>query len=211
MRWLLSYLHTDAAFLLGIVISFMGALPLGTLNITALHLSATQGWWSALQFSAAAVFIEMLAAAACIWGAQRLPEMGAWKRYLTPVAVVVLLLLAAQQFWSAPAASHSIPVLYGIPWVLGLTMSAVNPMQFPFWMGWTTTLTAAGKLTPGRGQYTWYIAGIAVGSMLSFVLFIWLGRVGAARFQAFEQALSWVAGGLYLGFAVYLLGGRKRV
>lgn len=211
MRGLLSYLKTDIALLLGVVISFMGALPLGTLNITALHLSVTQGWWPALQFSIAAVLVEMIAAAICIWGATQLPSMDRWKRWLTPLAVMVLLLLAWQQFSAKTTETHtSIPVLYGLPWVLGFTMSAVNPMQFPFWMGWTTTLTAAGRLRKERRVYVEYLSGIAVGSMFSFVLFIWAGQLGAAWFGQFEQWLSWFAGGLYLAFALYLLGGKKR-
>jgi hypothetical protein len=49
---------------------------------------------------------------------------------------------------------------------LGLFMSALSPMQIPFWFGWSTVLLTKKILQPVQSHYNSYIAGIGVGTLL---------------------------------------------
>ena len=47
-------------FFTGLFISFLGCLPLGTLNIAAMQISVTDGIGPAINFSLGALLVEML-------------------------------------------------------------------------------------------------------------------------------------------------------
>ena len=47
-------------FITGMLISFLGSLPLGTLNVAAMQISITDGYTQAILFSLGSLFIEMI-------------------------------------------------------------------------------------------------------------------------------------------------------
>ena len=47
-------------FFIGMLISFLGSLPLGTLNIAAMQISITDGVMQALQFSVGSLLAEVI-------------------------------------------------------------------------------------------------------------------------------------------------------
>ena len=46
--------------------------------------------------------------------------------------------------------------------LLGALMSAINPVQIPFWFGWSTVLFTKKILEPSRMQYNFYIMFIGL-------------------------------------------------
>jgi threonine/homoserine/homoserine lactone efflux protein len=102
---------------------------------------------------------------------------------------------------------HKSPILNTSlhPYFLGLTMSAVNPVQIPFWFGWSTVLFTKNILLPRNSHYNTYIVGIGLGTLLGNCVFIFGGRIIADRISSNQNILNWVIGGIFLVTALIQL------
>jgi len=76
-------------------------------------------------------------------------------------------------------------------------MCAINPVQIPFWFGWSTVLFTKKILQPVRSQYNSYIIGIGIGTLLGNCVFIFGGKWMVQRINNSEQYLNWIIGGIF--------------
>jgi threonine/homoserine/homoserine lactone efflux protein len=194
----------------GLLISFLGALPLGSLNITAFDISATQNTTNALLFSFAAIFVELVYVRLSLWGNKKIKLEGKWIYVAISLAFLLLLYLA---FSSLTAALHfndvtpTKTVLPKItsPIVLGLLLSALNPLQIPFWLTWNKVLETKRILEHKVLSISSYMLGIGSGTLIGLLVFIYAGKLIVANYEKYTQLSSLILGLLYLGFSIYLL------
>ena len=184
----------------GLFISFLGTLPLGTLNIAAMQISVSDGIRPALMFAAGALLVEVfyvrLSLVAMDWVRKRKKLF----RILEWVTLFIILALAVSSFIAAsdPNVKRNVLLSGNVHrfW-LGLIMSALNPMQIPFWFGWSTVLLTKKVLEPRNSHYNYYIAGIGVGTLIGMALFIFGGRLIVDSLNAHQKQLNWVIGGIF--------------
>ncbi|MDI1356320.1 MAG: LysE family transporter [bacterium] len=194
----------------GLFISFLGSLPFGSLNITAFQITASQTTKAALIFSAAAILVELIIVRLSLNFTDKLKIGSKLFNYLMPVTISLLLFLAVSNFHSATNASNvefsktPFPLIQS-PFLLGLLMSALNPMHLPFWASWNTVLIAKNTLDKQPGMFSFYIFGIAIGSVAGFLIFIFAGRLIFENYTKYSALISWIMGLFYLGFALYLM------
>jgi len=55
----------------GLLISFLGSLPLGTLNVTAFQIASTENLYAAIMFAIAVTLVELLAVKITLIGAEK--------------------------------------------------------------------------------------------------------------------------------------------
>jgi len=166
-------------YCVGLLISFLGTLPLGTLNISALQLSISDGFWPAIDFSLGALIVEIIYVRISLAGIQWIRKQKKIFLFLEWVTLVIVLALAIASFIAAaqPSGNKNVILSNGTPrFLLGMAMSAVNPMQIPFWFGWSTFLFSRKLLEPGENQYSPYLAGIGTGTLIGHIVFIFGGR-----------------------------------
>ena len=84
-------------------------------------------------------------------------------------------------------------------------MSALNPMQVPFWFGWSTVLFNRGVLRQQPSDFNSYILGIGIGTFLGNSVFIFGGRLLVERLNANQHLLNWIIGGIFTVTAVIQL------
>jgi threonine/homoserine/homoserine lactone efflux protein len=187
-------------FFTGLFISFLGTLPLGTLNVAAMQISVSDGIRPALYFSLGALLVEIiyvrLSLVAMDW-VQKQERLFKWLQWFT---VLIILALAVTNFMAAasPHAKKNIILSHTIPrfW-LGVVMSAINPAQIPFWFGWSTALYTKKILLPRNDIYNVYIAGIGIGTFLGNSIFIFGGQLIVSRLNANQGMISWIIGGVF--------------
>jgi len=80
---------------------------------------------------------------------------------------------------------------------LGMAMSAINPMQIPFWFGWSTVLFSRKVLLPKKDHYNAYIAGIGMGTFIGHCIFIFGGRLIVEKLNANENVMQWIIGAIF--------------
>lgn len=188
-------------FVTGLFISFLGALPMGTLNMSAMQISITDGYYPAILFALGALLVEM------IYVRMTLVAMG-WFRAHQKLLIVmewltlfIILVLAASSFYTAmhpslkanPILSNSVHRFW-----LGAGLSAINPLQIPFWFGWSTVLTGKGVLVRQGYNYVYYILGIGIGTFIGFAVFIFGGKLLVDRLDAQQNLIQWILGAVFL-------------
>jgi len=192
-------------FVTGMFISFLGSLPLGTLNVAAMQIGITDGYTAAILFSLGSLLVEMIYVRVSLVGMDWIRKQEKIFKALEWVTLAVVVALAISSFHAAlhPHIGKNIILSSTLPrFVLGATMCAVNPVQIPFWFGWSTVLFAKGVLLPKNSHYNLYIIGIGIGTLLGNCVFIFGGQLIAAKLKSNQNILNWVIGGIFAITAV---------
>lgn len=185
-------------FITGLCISFLGALPLGTLNVAAMQIAVSDGIRPALLFSCGALLVEIcyvrlsLVAMAWVRKQKRLFIILEWFSVLVIAALAVTSFVAAAQ----PSGEGKNVILSNTMhrfW-LGVAMSAINPVQIPFWFGWSTVLLGKGVLQPKVAYYNFYILGIGLGTFIGNAIFIFGGRLIVDKLNTHQMVVNWIIG-----------------
>ncbi len=172
-----------------------------------MQISVSDGIRPALYFSLGALLVEIiyvrLSLKAMDW-VQKQERLFRWLQWFT---VLIIVALAVTNFIAAasPHVQKNIILSHTIPrfW-LGVTMSAINPAQIPFWFGWSTALYTKKILIPRNDIYNAYIAGIGIGTFLGNGVFIFGGQLIVNRLNANQGMISWIIGGVFAVTAVIM-------
>ncbi|HWJ25880.1 MAG TPA: LysE family transporter [Flavisolibacter sp.] len=195
-------------FLMGLFISFLGSLPLGTLNIAAMQISISDGIKAAILFSLGSLTAEVVYVRLSLIAMDWIRKQEKIFKALEWVTLVIVIALAASSFYAAthPSVHKNIILSSNInKYLLGLVMSAVNPVQIPFWFGWSTVLFTKKILEPKDSFYNLYIIGIGLGTLLGNCVFIFGGKLIADKISNNQSILSWVISGIFTITAIIQL------
>ena len=187
-------------FVTGLFISFLGTLPLGTLNIAAMQISISDGIRPAFYFAFGVLLVEIiyvrLSLVAMDWVRRRKKLF----RFLEWFSLLVIAALAVTSFIAAadPHEKKNVLLSYSFHrfW-LGVVLSALNPVQIPFWFGWSTVLFTKGVLLPRNSHYNIYIAGIGVGTFIGNLIFIFGGRLIVDKLNNNQHIIQYVIGTIF--------------
>lgn len=182
------------------LVSFLGSLPLGTLNVAAMQISISDGIRAAFLFSTGSLLAEIIYVRLSLVAMDWIRKQEKIFRVLEWVTLAVVLALAVTSFYAAlhPKVGKNVILSSNMPnIILGFTMSAVNPVQIPFWFGWSTVLFTKKILLPRNNHYNTYIAGIGLGTFAGNLLFIFGGRIIADKISNNQDILNWIIGGIF--------------
>ncbi|RPD51435.1 lysine transporter LysE [Paracnuella aquatica] len=192
-------------FFTGLMISFLGSLPLGTLNVAIMQIAITDGLRPALYFGLGSLTAEVVYVRLSLIAMDWVRKQKALFRALEWVTLLIVLALAISSFYAATHPSIKKNIILSSTlhrfW-LGLFMSALNPVQIPFWFGWSTVLFTKGILQPQAAQYNIYIAGIGIGTLIGNFVFMFGGKLVADNITGNQDVLNWVIGGIFLLTAI---------
>lgn len=187
-------------FLMGLAISFLGSLPLGTLNIAAMQIAISDGITPAILFSLGSLSAEIVYVRLSLIAMDWVRKQHKLFKALEWVTLVIVLALAASSFYAAihPGVQKNVILSSTLNrYLLGLVMSAVNPLQIPFWFGWSTVLFTKKILLPKTNHYNLYILGIGLGTLLGNCVFIFGGKLIATKINNNQNILNWIIGGIF--------------
>lgn len=195
-------------FFTGMLISFLGSLPLGTLNIAAMQIAISDGYRPAILFSLGSLTAEMVYVRLSLIAMDWVRKQQKLFKILEWVTLGIVATLAIFSFYAAlhPTVHKNIILSSTLNrYLLGLMMCAVNPVQIPFWFGWSTVLFTKKILLPKSSHYNLYILGIGIGTLLGNFVFIFGGKLIATKINANQTILNWVIGGIFALTAVIQL------
>ena len=195
-------------FFWGMMVSFLGSLPLGTLNVAAMQISVQEGVRHAINFSLGSLLTEMIYVRISLVGINWVRKQKTLFKWLEWITLCIVVALAVGSFIAATKEHHAKNIMLNNNmhrfW-LGLLMSAISPMQIPFWFGWSTVLFTKKILIPDNMHYNLYIVGIGLGTLLGNCVFIFGGKYIVEKLNANQHILNWVIGGIFALTAVIQL------
>jgi len=183
------------------LVSFLGSLPLGTLNILAMKISIEETVMAAMLFSFGSLLVEIIYVRLSLVAMDWVRKQEKIFRILEWVTLAIVLALAIASFYAAlhptvgDSKRESLP--YMNRFLFGAIMCAVNPVQIPFWFGWSTVLFTKKVLLPRKDHYNLYIAGIGIGTFIGNCVFIFGGLLIASTIRNNQHVLNWIIGGVF--------------
>jgi threonine/homoserine/homoserine lactone efflux protein len=198
-------LRLQKIFFTGMLISFLGSLPLGTLNVATMQISISDGSLPAIMFSSGSLLAEMIYVRLSLIAMDWIRRKEKLFQILEWLTLAIVLALAVSSFYAAlnPSIEKNIVLDSPLPkFVLGFVMSIVNPVQIPFWFGWSTVLFSKKVLLPRNDHYNAYTVGIGLGTLLGNCVFIFGGLLIANSLNRNQHILHWVIGGIFTITAV---------
>jgi hypothetical protein len=209
LRWLK---HIGVGFL----VSFVGSLPLGYLNIVGLEVYQS-GFGRLAKYLFGVITVEVVIIYLTLIFAEKLVERKKILRLIEAFSVAFMFILAIVFFANALQKSEigNTAVDQGLmypSYLLGVLLSCLNFLQLPFWTGWNLYLLNKKHILPGVGNELMYVSGTAAGTfcgMLVFVLVLakldstlfsgYLMHVIAAAFFAIGIVQAWKFNRKYYG------------
>lgn len=192
---------TIRIFFTGMLVSFLGTLPLGTLNIAAMQIAITESVRNAMLFSLGALTAEMIYVRISLLAMDWVRKQEKIFKLLEWLTLLIVIALAVTSFIAAahPHENKNIILNSNLPaYILGMTMGAINPMQIPFWFGWSTVLFTKKILLPNKHHFNFYTIGIGIGTLIGNSLFIFGGRLIASKIQNNQSVMNYVIAGIFV-------------
>ena len=182
----------------GMCISFLGTLPLGTVNVTATNITVRNSIKDGFLFSTGCILVEticlcfVLVALDWISKKQKVFKVFEW------LTVLLILVMATGSFIAAykmHSFGENVFTAYNLhPLFLGIILNSLNPLHIPFWIGWTTVLINKKIITAGKKNYLVYVFGITLGTFSGFALFIYGGNYIIMKAANNQQLINWIVG-----------------
>ncbi len=188
-------------FFWGMIISFLGSLPLGTLNVAAMQIGIQESIKDALYFSFGSLLVEMVYVRISLVGIDWVRKQERIMKVMEWITFIIIAALAVGSFWAAMKSGGGAKnVLLNNNmhrFILGMMLCAINPVQIPFWFGWSAVLFTKKILEPVNSQYNSYIIGIGLGTLMGNAVFIFGGKWVAEKINNSEQYINWIIGSIF--------------
>jgi threonine/homoserine/homoserine lactone efflux protein len=195
-------------FFWGLMISFLGSLPLGTLNVAAMQISVQENIRNAIYFSLGSLLVEMIYVRISLVGINWIRKQKKLFRWMEWITLAIVVALAIGSFVAAMQPHHAKNVILHNNinrFVLGVMLSAISPMQIPFWFGWSTVLFTKNILQPKNSYYNIYIVGIGLGTLFGNCVFIFGGKWIVEKLNGNQNLMNWIIGGIFAATALIFL------
>jgi threonine/homoserine/homoserine lactone efflux protein len=197
-------------FLVGLVLSFIGSIPPGTLNLAVLQLGMEHKIKAALRFALAVSIIEYPYAWIAVVFEDWVTASPIIVDNFQLITAIVMTVIGAFSVWSARKPSEFSVRFNESGFRRGLILSILNPMAIPFWVAYTAFLKSQGWIDLSSQWFVHsYVLGTSVGVMALLTLFAFLAKKLAPhikdnRIVKLVPGLTLLVLGLY-AFVKYLL------
>jgi len=197
-------------FVVGIVFSFLGSIPPGTLNLCVLQLGLEKKIGAALRFSLAVAIIEYPYAWIAVEFERWITSSPAVIENFQLLTAIVMTIIGLLNIWAAQRPTEFANRFNESGFRRGLILSLLNPMAIPFWIGITAYLKAQGWIDlSSQLKLHLYVLGTSIGAMILLTLFTYLAHrlssyVTGSKLVKLVPGITLLALGLY-AFIRYLL------
>jgi hypothetical protein len=189
-------------FGLGLLISFIGSLPMGSLNIMAWRIyDVKKSLANAFLFSLGVALVEVIYVRISLVAMKWVIAHKKLFKALEWFTVFLFLILAAMSFFGKSSGETTKVFYYDdnlfIQFCWGMFLCAINPVQIPFWFLWSTYLYSNKKLEAKKDQYNAYCTGIGIGTLIGEGIYIFGGAWLVSKIGANQQDINYFVGGIF--------------
>ena len=170
--------HLIGVMLTGLVLSYLGSIPPGTLNLSVIQMGIKGQPKAALFFALASAIVEFVYAGLAVKAQQFFMANAGLADFFGWITTGMLLVMGLVNLLSRPgikAEDRAQLSARGGFWQ-GFLLSCLNPMAIPYWIAVTAALHAPGWLLITTDNLLFYLFGISAGT---FLLLLQASRLGA--------------------------------
>ena len=189
----------------GLILSFIGSLPFGLINITTSKISIEKGVLAALWFALGASIIELLQAFISISFAGLLIKGSSLSNAFEWFSFILFLMLGTYYLFfnkTKAAKENTKELKKGRLIISGISVSALNFMVFPYWIFYFTYLKKQAILSFEYPMQLVFAIGVGSGTFLLLWLYAVLGKKLMQRFSLVDRYINKIIGIIFIGLAV---------
>lgn len=194
---------------MGFLVSFLGQLPLGNMSITATQICIQESLHNAWKYAIGVAIVEMVYLRFALTGMEWVVQHKLFFLALGWLTVILFLVLGVLAFLMARKQQTEKKALVLNNslnrFLLGITMSALNPVQIPFWFLWTSTLVQAGILPITTISYNEFTIGAGTGTIAGLAVYIHGGNWLVTKMKASNKTLNQFMGIVFIITAIFQL------
>lgn len=162
--------------LIGFLVSFVGSLPLGYLNIIGVEIFSKLGINSLVSYLLGVILVEAVVIYFTVVFANQLAENKKLMKFIDFFAVFFFLLLAylfyAHSNQTTEEHNYLEDYVQYSSFLIGMVLCGLNFLQIPFWMGWNLYLMNANAISLAQKLKFYYILGTLVGTFFGMLAVI---------------------------------------
>lgn len=196
-------------FFAGMLISFLGQLPLGNMNMTATLLHVQENAKNAWKYGIGIAIVEIIYLRLALTSMDWVMTHKWLFTILGWVTMAIFLLLGVASFI---AARKQAPDKKGLllnnkldRFLLGVSISALNPVQIPFWFTWSMYLVRERLLTQGFLQYNVFTICAGLGTLIGLAVYIHGGKWIVEKLKANNKGINKFMGVIFIVVALLQL------
>lgn len=188
-------------FFKGWIVSFLGQLPLGTMSITSTQIAVQENFRRAWHYSLGVAIVEIIYLRLTLSGVDWIMQHKVLFIILGWLTVVLFVVLGAASFISAFRQQKERKALIlennFNRFLLGLSMSALNPAQIPFWFIWSSYLLNTGALQATTLNFNVFTVGCGIGTIAGLAVYMYGGNWLITRLHTSNRTLNIIMGCIF--------------
>ena len=159
----------------GFLVSFIGSIPLGYLNVVGFDIYAQKGMQSTIWYLLGVICIEFIVIFFTLIFAKKLAENVKLTKFIEGFSVLFMIVLSAVFYFSANSVSSNRTVFSNVSqnyFFVGLFFSGLNFVQIPFWTGWNLYLLNGSYIEVSKSRKYFYVLGTIAGTFSGMLMLI---------------------------------------
>ncbi|HQW68687.1 MAG TPA: hypothetical protein PLH25_03400 [Flavobacterium sp.] len=199
---------------IGFLVSFIGSIPLGYLNVVGYDVFKKFGLNETLFYLLGVISIEFFVIYFALLFANQLIANQKLLKFIEGFSVVFMFVLAFIFYTSASSETTNPSVLERYvkysPFVVGLILSSLNFIQVPFWTSWNLYLLNGNYIEISKSRKYFYVFGTVFGTFSGMLVLIFSLNYLTLEFEFFKLFLFqfiipivFVVLGIFQGFKFY--------
>lgn len=188
--------HVGLAFL----VSYIGSLPFGVLNLTTVDIAIHKGMLKAFWFALAVVLVESIQAFIALFFSGFLTENPQIEAGIEIAIIPIMFFIGVYYFRKKPNKEKHADDFSSFG--KGIILSILNPLAIPFWFFWGTIFTVQKLLIPSLFYILCFVLGVVVGSLCALMTYAYIGKLIATRLQLINKWIDKIIGVILMGLAL---------
>lgn len=156
----------------GFLVSFLGSIPLGYLNVIGFEIYNKQGLQQTILYLLGVICVEFLVIYFTLIFANKLAANKKLTKYIEGFSVLFMFILAAVFYFSSNSKTNLSESFHYAPFLLGIGFSLLNFVQIPFWTGWNLYLLNGKYIEISESRKYFYVFGTVAGTFCGMLVLI---------------------------------------
>ncbi len=196
--------------LIGFLVSFLGSLPFGYLNLIGFQIYVEKGFESLIFYLLGVITVESVVIYGTLIFAAKLNSNRKLLQFIEAFAIVFLFLLAylfyAQSQNEVNQENYLSNYLTYSAFVIGLICNGLNFMQIPFWLSWNLYVVNKKYIEVSKKNQPYYVVGTLFGSFIGiFTIVMILNYATESTSFLSNYLMSVIIPVFFLGMGLYQL------
>lgn len=187
------------SFFIAFIISFLGSIPVGVLNLTSVDIGLRKSLYHVMIFAFAVSLVEYAQGFIALKFSSLFETNQNLELYINLFATPVFFILGIiylRKHGKPPKQKEAIS-----DFGKGLLLSIVNPLAIPFWVIWGTFSFSNNWLTNDNLSIAIFTIGISFGTFITLVLFGLLAKRIINKIEVVNQRINQI-----IGWTLIILG-----